>query len=64
LLNLTYEEALFSLKASGLISGAVTFDEDVSDTLNAIVYRTVPEQGDTVILKQGQTIDLYLKKGN
>jgi beta-lactam-binding protein with PASTA domain len=64
LVNLTYEEALFSLKASGLVAGSVNFDNNVSDTLNAVVYRTVPEAGDTTMLKQGQSIDLYLKKGN
>lgn len=64
LVNLTYEEALFSLRASGLSAGIVNFDDDVTDTLNAVVYRTFPESGDTTVLKQGQSIDLYLKKGN
>jgi eukaryotic-like serine/threonine-protein kinase len=64
LINLTYEEALFSLKASGLKVGEVNFDDDVNDTLNAIVYRTFPEQGDTAMLQQGQMVNLYLKKEN
>jgi eukaryotic-like serine/threonine-protein kinase len=64
LLNSTYDEAVFILKASGLAVGTVEFDDDVSDTSNAVIYRTYPEQGDTVMLKQGQSINLYFKKGN
>ncbi|MEP7263846.1 MAG: PASTA domain-containing protein [Bacteroidota bacterium] len=64
LINLTYDEAISSLKLSGLIPGTITFDNDVTDTLQAVVYRTFPEQGDTLMLKQGQSVNLYLKKGN
>lgn len=63
-INLTYDEAIFSLRASGLVPGEVVFDSDVTDTLTAVVYKTVPQQGDTAVLKQGQSVDLYLKKGN
>jgi eukaryotic-like serine/threonine-protein kinase len=64
LLNRTYDEAVFALKASGLVIGTVKFDDDVTDTAEAVIYKTYPEQGDTVMLKQGQAINLYFKKGN
>lgn len=59
--GLTFEEAMFVLKGSSLTAGDVVFDDGVSDTANAVVYRQQPEPGDTVLLKQGESIDLYLK---
>ncbi len=59
--GLTYEEAIFVLNGSGLTAGAVTFDSSVSDSTEAIVYRQLPEFGDTTSLKQGESVDLFLK---
>jgi beta-lactam-binding protein with PASTA domain len=62
LINLTYEEARFSLHASSLSIGAVIYNADVKDTLNAVVYRQDPEAGDSLHLKQGESVDIYLRK--
>ena len=59
--GLTYDEAEFVLKGSGLIAGIVEFDSGVRDSAKAIVYRQSPTPGDTTQLKQGESIDLFLK---
>lgn len=59
--GLTYEEALFVLKGSGLNAGTINFDGVMQDSSEAIVYRQYPAPGDTNNLKQGESIDLYLK---
>jgi len=59
--GLTYEEASFVLKGSGLIIGQVQYDATIIDSANATVYNQVPAPGDTTHLKQGESIDLFLK---
>ncbi len=64
LIGLTYDEALFVLKGSKLLMGAIIFDGNTSDTVNAVVYKQSPEfSSDTSInqISQGETIDIYLK---
>lgn len=64
LIGLSYDEALFVLQGSKLLVGAVIFDSNSNDTLNATVYRQSPEfSSDSTINKisQGEAIDLYLK---
>jgi beta-lactam-binding protein with PASTA domain len=60
LIGLTLEEARFKLRANNLNIGAVVVDEDVTDTLSAIVYRQLPvfQPGNTV--NTGEPIDLFL----
>ena len=61
LLSLTYEEAIFALRASSLTVGAVIYDGNIKDTLNAVVYKQMPEASAEILLKQGQEVDLYLR---
>lgn len=61
LVGLTLDEATFSLHSSQINIGTTTFDPSVKDTNEAKVYRQVPEPGDTIKIKQGESIDLYLK---
>jgi beta-lactam-binding protein with PASTA domain len=64
LVGLTYDEAVFVLQASRLMIGAIIFDGNSRDTLNARVYKQSPEfTTDTLRsrLSQGEAIDLYLK---
>ena len=61
LVGLSYDEALFVLKGSGLTQGMVMYDSNVRDSSNAIVYKQSPAQGESINLKQGESIDLYLK---
>jgi len=61
LVGLTLDEATFALNSSQINIGNTYFDAGVKDTNSAIVYRQVPEPNDTVIIKQGESIDLYLK---
>lgn len=60
LLGLTYDEAMFVLQGSSINPGSVVFDADVRDTTQARVYRQIPEPGDSVFVKQGESIDLFL----
>jgi len=59
LIGLTRSEALFVLKASSLNAGNIFNDETVRDSLAAKVYRQVPEYADSVMISQGEPIDLY-----
>lgn len=57
--GLTVDEVLFVLQGSSLNPGAMVYDESVTDTAEAKVYRQVPEPGDSVYIKQGEAIDLF-----
>lgn len=59
LMGLTLDEALFVLQGSSILVGALLFDETVRDSSLARVYRQNPLAGDSVTIKQGETIDLY-----
>lgn len=64
LVGLSYDEAIFVLKGSKLLVGAIIFDGNSNDTSSAVVYKQSPEfTSDTSInqISQGETIDLYLK---
>ena len=61
LVGLSYEEALFVLKGSGLIAGEVVFDNGVKDSTDAVVYKQDPAIGNSSPLKQGASVKLYLK---
>lgn len=60
LLGLTLEEAMFVLQASGINTGALIFDESVTDSTLAVVYKQVPPADNISFLKQGESIDLFL----
>jgi beta-lactam-binding protein with PASTA domain len=64
LFGLTYREARAALSQSGLIIGSVVPDKDVTDTLNAYVYRQNPDRFDYEKqlnhIRQGQIIDIWL----
>lgn len=60
LVGLTLEEALFVLKGSSLNAGAIISQGKVKDSLNAYVYRQSPAAGDSVIVNQGESIDLFI----
>ncbi len=59
--GLSYDEATFVLKGSGLLMGNVTYDAGVRDSAKAIIYQQTPTPGDTTNLKQGESIDIFLK---
>jgi beta-lactam-binding protein with PASTA domain len=60
LYNLTFQEAVFVLQASGLSTGLTIFDPSVRDSLNCKVYRQNPQfrLQETVLF--GESIDLFL----
>ena len=64
LINLTIDEAIFVLTGSKLATGSITYDDDVKDPSSAIVYRQWPVAGDSTSLKQGEPVDIYLKRTN
>lgn len=66
LFSLTYAEAMMMLQSTNLSAGAVVPDPDVTDTMNAYVYRQSPERftydNRMNRIRPGQTIDLWLSK--
>ena len=66
LFSLTYAEAQMMLQSTGLSTGAVISDPDVTDPSNAFVYRQSPERFtyDNRLnrIRPGQTIDLWLSR--
>ena len=66
LVSLTYHEARITLESLGLTTGVVLPDPDVTDTLNAYIYRQSPERvtydNRYNRIRPGQTIDIWLSK--
>jgi beta-lactam-binding protein with PASTA domain len=64
LFGLSYREARSAISEAGLIVGSVVPDADVTDTMNAFVYRQNPDRFDYEKqinhIRQGQIIDLWL----
>lgn len=64
LFGMPYEEAKALLQATGLSTGALMVDPDVSDTAAAFVYRQSPERMNEERkfnrIRQGQTIDIWV----
>lgn len=60
LVGLSYEEALFVLKASSLNAGAVIFDNSVRDSSRAVIYKQSPSPENSDVISQGEAVDLYL----
>lgn len=57
--GLTYDEVLFVLQGTSIQPGAIVFDSEVRDSGAAKVYRQIPEPGDSIFIKQGESIDLF-----
>ncbi len=64
LFGMSYREARSAIAESGLIVGSVVPDGDVTDTMNAFVYRQNPDRYDYERqinhIRQGQIMDLWL----
>lgn len=63
LIGLSYREALKKLKTDfGLSTGAVVVEDDVTDTLNAIVYRQSPDFAIGRKIREGEEMDVFIAK--
>lgn len=62
LIGLSYQEAEARLISLNLTVGAVVFDEDVKDSLNAIVYKQSPALEDGMNVRVGDEIDLFVAR--
>jgi len=60
LLGLSLDEALFVLKGSLLNAGAIIPDASVKDTMHALVYKQYPAAGDSISIRQGEAVDLFI----
>lgn len=61
LIGLTKAEAEDALNASNLAMGAIIYDENIKDSLSAVVFKQFPLPSDSLLLKQGESVDIYLK---
>jgi len=64
LIGLTLKNAQDSAKWRTLNIGSVVYDPSVltkDDTLNAIIWKQLPEADSTILVKSGLSIDLWLK---
>lgn len=60
LIGLSLEEALFVLQGSSLNAGSISFEGSIRDSSTVKVLRQFPEPGDSVKLRQGEAVDLFL----
>lgn len=60
LFGMTRDEAMFLLQANNLSLGSVIFSAG-TDSLNAKVYKQIPEALEGQTMKQGEAIDIFLK---
>ena len=58
LLNLSLEEAVFVLKGSALNVGEVYYPPGKLDSINFFVVEQIPMPGDSVFMKQGESVSL------
>ena len=58
LLNLSLEEAVFVLKGSALNVGEVSYPSGKLDSVNFFVVEQMPMPGDSVFIKQGESVSL------
>lgn len=61
LVGLTLEEALFVIRGSGLMPGRLEYLKVTSDSMSAKVVSQSPQPGDTLLVKQGDVINLVLQ---
>lgn len=57
---MSYDEARFVINSSGLNVGQVLKDGTVDNASTAWVWKQTPVSGDEMVIKTGQSIDLYL----
>jgi beta-lactam-binding protein with PASTA domain len=62
LIGLHLDEAIFKMRGYSLNTGAVIVDAGVTDSLNAIIYKQVPEYGEGNTIRIGESIDLFVAK--
>ena len=62
LIGLHLDEATFKMRGYSINTGAIIVDEGVVDTLNAIIYKQVPEYGSGHSIRIGEPIDLFVAK--
>lgn len=62
LIGLHLDEAMFKMRGYSLNTGAVVVADGVTDTLNAIIYKQVPEYGEGNSIRIGESIDLFVAK--
>ena len=61
LMGLTMQKAQTEIKVASLNLGAVIFDEGISDSSAAMVYRQNPKVNEKRKVKLGTSIDIYLQ---
>ncbi len=62
LLGLRLNEAIFKMKGYSLNSGSILVDEGVTDTMDAFIYKQVPEYGEGHTIRIGEPIDLFVTR--
>lgn len=62
LTGLTRAEALTALLEANLSPGAIIFDQNIKDSASAVVYKQFPLPTDSMVLNQGESVDIYLRK--
>jgi len=60
LIGLSRKEANIVLKSTSLNIGLEYFDDSVSDSTTAIIYKQYPPAGDKKMISMGSSLDLYL----
>ena len=60
--GLTIDEATIELTLIGLNLGTVTYDKDVTNKSDAVIYKQIPQSGNNVY--NGQEIDIFLKEAD
>jgi len=61
LVGLPLSEALFMLKGWSLNIGTIYYDKGLKDSTTAKVYKQFPDASDSLIISQGEAVDLYLR---
>ena len=61
LLGLNLQKAQTEIKVASLNFGAVMFDEGITDSANAVVYKQNPKVNEKRKVKLGTSIDIYLQ---
>lgn len=59
--GLTLEDATIILQMQSINLGMVSFDTDVQDSSEAIIYRQRPSFEDNTLINLGRNVDVYLK---
>lgn len=62
LIGMSLNDAVFKMRGYSLNTGALIADEGVLDTLNAVIYKQVPEYGPGNTIRIGEPIDLFVAK--